>query len=301
MKRIGPISVIMLAFAVLCLSQAGNLIRLCETHSISIAFYRLFIATLILGAINHRDLVENIKKIPPKSFIQISLMGLFFALHFLTWIKGVQMTKVASAAICFTVAPVFVSIGSFLIFKERPPRFLWISLLLGFIGMIIIGGGDFSLNHENLLGDALAIFSALMFSVYFLIGKTLQQKIPNTTLMTLVYGLGALMALLFLLPSGAPLVGFNSKTIIGLVSLAIFPTILGHATLIRSLSFFKASTISALTLIEPVFAGLVAWMAYGEALKNFTFSGYVFILVGQIILIYSPFLETALKREIELS
>jgi drug/metabolite transporter (DMT)-like permease len=119
--------------------------------------------------------------------------------------------------------------------------------------------------------------------------------------MTLVYGIGAFMALLFLLPVGAPLVGFNTKTLIGLVSLAIFPTILGHATLIRSLSFFKASTVSALTLIEPVFAGVVAWMAYGEALKNFTFLGYAFILIGQILLIYSPFLEATLKKEIELS
>jgi len=134
-------ALLILLAAILMLSQAGNIIRFCETDAITIAFYRLSIAFLILFPFTIKKWFAWREK---KKLFIVALMGVLFSLHFYTWIMAIQMTKVANAAICFSLVPIYVAVGAYFIFKERfKLSFIW-AMIFGICGVLVLGLSDLS-------------------------------------------------------------------------------------------------------------------------------------------------------------
>ena len=277
---------LLLIIAVIVLSQAGNLIRLCDAHPFVIAFYRLALASLLFVPFawlhrRHRP-GGPIRRIDRKTFLALTGMAVMFAAHLFFWIAGVQHTTVANAAICFSLSPVFTAIGARVFLGERIGIEVLLAIVAGLTGIGLIGAHDLSLSPRFILGDILSLLGGLCFSVYFIIGKPLRAEFSNGFLMSVVYLAGALFSFVIVLASGAPFTGFDAKTYAGFVSLAVFPTIIGHALLVYMMKFFKASTVSTAILLEPAGAGLVSYFAYGENLSINSFIGYALIMAGLI-------------------
>lgn len=278
---------IILAVATLILSQAGNVIRFAETTPITVAFYRLLFASCLILPLTLPVLKKNWSLLNKKTIFRLTLMGLFFSLHFFFWIKAVQITKVGHAAICFALNPAFVAIGAVIFLKEKISKGTVLGILLGFIGIGVIGFGDFSferLNNQDFIGDLLSVLAAFVFAIYFLLGKSMRTNIDNRVVMSFVYIVGAIFSLILMIFMDLPLRGFSNTTWIALFSLALFQTILGHASVIYVLKFFKASFVSTFLLLEPLFAGLVAFFLFGEKITTEAWWGYILISLGIVLL-----------------
>lgn len=271
---------LILVFAVMALSQAGNLIRLCDAPPVSIAFYRLFFAFALILPLSARTIAVSIKSASARTQLTTALMAATFATHLLAWIDAVQKTTVANSAICFAISPVFTALGARWFLREHITRRITLAIAAGIIGLILVSSGDFSVSPRHFAGDLLALLSGFLFSVYCLLGKSLRERAPNLFIMPTVYALGAMLTASIALTAEAPLSGFNLRTWTGLALLACFPTILGHASLIYVMRFFKASTISTALLLEPVLAGVGALFAFHENLTVWSMLGYLCIAGG---------------------
>ncbi len=280
---------LILFISVFALSQAGNLIRLCDAHAFTIAFYRLSLAFVILFPFTMRKVIADLKTSDAKTIGKIIFMGFIFAFHLIFWIKAVQYTKVANAAICYSILPVLISLGAFILWKEALHKNIVIAIIAGIAGIFLVGYDDFSASAEYLWGDFLAVISALLFAVYFLTGKSVRATKDNLFIMNLVYFFAAITGLCMVGIEQASLTGFTWKTKIGFILLALVPTILGHATFIYISKYMKASFTSTFILLEPVFAGLIAFIAFNEKITFLTLLGYLCILGGLLFL--------TLKRE----
>jgi len=295
---------LILIFAVLSLSQAGNLIRLCDTSAITITFYRLLLALLIMLPFAAKKLRRLLPTVGPKVLFTIFLMSLAFSSHFFAWITAIQKTKVANAAICFSFSPIFTALGAYLFLKEAINVRLFLAITGGVLGIFFVSQGDLSLSPGYFEGDLYALLSGFLFSIHCLLGRTLRKNIPNLFIMSLLYFFGVLTSLAVIFFLDAPLWGFNLKTQIGFVSLAVFPTILGHASLIYLMKYFTAATVSTAILLEPVLAGIVAYFAFAETLTVWSTVGYAFIVAGLIPLYYfqqSRIKDKVLTRKIPLA
>lgn len=273
----------LLAFAVFCLSQAGNLIRFADTAAITIVFYRMFFALIFISPFAF----NGVRKLPRNTVYLMILMGSLFAVHILTWVMAVQHTKVANAAICFSINPILITLGAFLFFKERAEKKCIIAIVAGILGISIIGYDDFSISETYMIGDLLAVLSALLYAMYFLVGKAIRNTVGNSYLMAIVYLVAAVFSLIFMFVDSAPVLNISAKAWIAMLSLAIFPTILGHASVVYLVKHIKAAVISSALLIEPVFAGLVACLIFKEKITDFTVLGYLVITIGMIPLFFA--------------
>lgn len=214
-------------------------------------------------------------------------MGFIFALHLITWIKGVQQTKVANAAMCFCINPVFISLGAYFFLKESIHRNVVIALFWGMAGIFLIGYEDFNTSLDLLWGDLLALLCGLLFVGYFLLGKKLRDTTDSLALMSMVYFFSAMTCLVFAFFEKTPLLAFSTKTWIGFFGMAIVPTILGHFLFMYVTKFFKAGATSASTLLEPIFAGIVAYIAFDEKITFLGIIGYFLIFICMIFLFFS--------------
>src|SRR4030067_235978 len=106
--------ILFLILAVFTVSWAAILIKLCSAPPLVIAFYRMFIASVILCPLvflKHFSALKQLLAEAPKLAI---LSGIFLGLHFAFWVTSLFYTSVSSSVVIVATQPVFVALFSFL-------------------------------------------------------------------------------------------------------------------------------------------------------------------------------------------
>jgi len=115
-----------LGVGVLAVSFASILIRLAQAEgmpSLSIAAWRLIVASVVLLPYAWATRRDEVRVLTRRDLGLLALSGLFLGLHFAAWIASLGYTSVASSAVLVSMGPVFVALGSWLFWQERPgPR-----------------------------------------------------------------------------------------------------------------------------------------------------------------------------------
>lgn len=200
-------------------------------NSIEIAFWRLAMATLlvaIMGLVTRQPLLLNRSHIPRFLFY-----GLVTALHFIFYIASLSYTTIAHTLAITYTSPIFVTIFSAIFLHEPLPLRKYLGISLTIVGIAIMAGFEphytaCSLHGQCIvLGDSLAVLSALCFSIYSIAGRGERDRHPLFRYTTNVYG----MAALWLLPATLYFAFQHTYPIaaVGAVlALGIFPLGLGH-------------------------------------------------------------------------
>jgi drug/metabolite transporter (DMT)-like permease len=278
---------IFLFFGIIAASQSGNLVRLGDASPFAITTWRLALASLMLAPIAGPRLVQ-LFRLGAVDFLFLVLAGVALALHFFTWIAGVQHTAVANASIFFSINPVITSMAGWIFFRERPTKRLAISIACGLGAVVVIGIADFDLNPGRAYGNALAVLSSLLFTVYFLLGKRVRRSVDSRAYVTGVYGIAALTGLATLLVLGLPVVEYSSRNWTCFLLMALIPTMIGHTSINHASPYIEAGRISAFMLMEPLTAGLGAAIFWGEGVQFHMVAGYALICVSVLILVLDP-------------
>lgn len=283
---------IFLAVGILAVSQSGNLVRIGDAPAVSIAAWRLVLAALFLAPLA-RGQFAGLACLGRRELVLFALAGGSLAAHLIAWIAAVQHTTVANAAIFFAVNPVITATAAYFIFGERMSWRLVGAIGAGLLGILVIGWRDLSLAREHLLGDGLALLCSVLFTVYFLVGKSLRQKIPTELYVTVIYGVAGLVSFAAVAALEAPLIHYSPRNWLCFLLLAAVPTMIGHTSFNHALRHMEAGRISTATLAEPPLAGLVAYLAWGETVGSSTIVGYLLISLSILLLIFSNSTATA--------
>jgi drug/metabolite transporter (DMT)-like permease len=273
-----------LAAGLLAASQSGNIIRLGDAHPAAIAAFRLLLASAVLVPLAGRRLTL-LGRLGRGDRALLVFAGVALAAHFLTWIAAVQRTTVANAATFFAINPVITATFGYLIFREPVSWRLAVAVVLGVAGVATMGWGHLTLTGEHLAGDGLALLCSLLFTAYFLAGKRLRRTLPTSVYVAVVYGIAAAASFALALALGVPLTGYDGRTWLCFVLMAVGPTLIGHTSFNYALAHLKASWISTSTLTEPLAAALVAWLAWGETMTAAGIAGYGLICLSVVALL----------------
>ncbi|HUG41965.1 MAG TPA: DMT family transporter [Longimicrobiales bacterium] len=251
--------------AVLAMSWGGPLVRYATAPALVVAGWRvgfsaLFIALLLaagrrwsgLGSLGGRD------------WLLAVAAGVFLAAHFWTWIASLSYTTVASSVVLVSTQPLFVALLSAVFLAERPGPREWAGIGIAVAGAVVIGRGDFGGGADPLLGDALAVAGAIFVSLYYVIGRTLRQRLDLWTYTGVVYGVAAVMLLgaAAVLP-GVAVGGYPARDWLVFLALAAGPMMIGHTGVNYALRHVRAYTANLALLGEPIGATLLAWWLPG--------------------------------------
>ncbi len=182
--------------AMFAVSTAAILIKLSDSHPLTIAFWRLLLSEFVLLPFFLYRFKEDMKELSLGTILGLVLVGLSLALHFGMWIWSFEYTGVASSVLLVTVHPIFVASISAALFKERLRWLAVVGIAVAFIGSFVIVIGDlleegFSLEGKHLLGNLLALGGALMAGIYLLSGSRFRKRLSLPTYAFIVYGSAA--------------------------------------------------------------------------------------------------------------
>ena len=107
-----------LALGILCISIFPILIRLQLTTGLISAFYRMFIASILL--LPYVILNRKFKRPPITITLLAVVSGLVFATDIAIWNIAIQKSSATQATLLANLSPVWVGVGSFLVLKNKP-------------------------------------------------------------------------------------------------------------------------------------------------------------------------------------
>ncbi len=263
-------------------------VRLSEVGPVTTAFYRLLFAVPMLwvwtqidiktAARKHRD-----KPKVPRSRYEwkwVCLAGLFFAGDLAVWHWSIVFTTVANATLFANFAPIFVTFGAWLLFKERITWLFILGLIFALSGAAMLIGISFGVGPQQVLGDALGLLTAVFYAGYILSIK--QVRTMFSTSVTMMWSgiitCVALFVIAFLSEDqllASTLYGWSV-----LIGLALVSHTGGQALIAYALAHLPASFASVALLLQPATAAFLAWVILGEVLGILQGVGGVLVLTG---------------------
>src|SRR5256885_682954 len=157
------------ALAVVSVSFASIFITWSNSPPVTIALYRLAIATGIIGA---TILLRGSLLRKPNTLLGISgrdaavmaLIGAILATHFALWISSLKVEgeSIASAVVLVTSHPLLVRLLSDYVLRERLNRWMTVGFVLGFAGGVSLALADYGFAARRLYADISGLSGGVM-------------------------------------------------------------------------------------------------------------------------------------------
>lgn len=271
---------LIIILGVVGVSFSAILVRFSNASSLVLVLYRVFFAALLLFPIVLYRFYGEIKALNKKDMFLCMASGIFLGLHFTMYFESLKYTSIAASVVLVDTEVFFVAIAMLLFFKEKISRSGWVGIVLTFIGSIVIALGDISSGTNVIVGDVIALSGAFCMAVYTIIGTICRQKISTTVYTFIVYLTSAVTVLCLLLISKTPIIGYDPINLVTALAMAIVCTLLGHSIFSWGLKYEKASFISTVKLLEPVFAAMLGFVIFKEVTSYQVLIGGLIVIVG---------------------
>jgi drug/metabolite transporter (DMT)-like permease len=283
--RLERIAILALFVGAVTIAFAPILVRLSEVGPSSTGFHRFLLAIPLYWAIAatlpRTAAAEGSER--PRSvrdFVLISMAGVYLAADVAVWHYSIEMTTVANSTLLANVAPVFVVLAGWLLFRTRVTGTYLIGLAAAMTGVFILSRASLSLSEDHFIGDLLGVLTAVFYAAYQMSVERLRKRFSTVTIMKYAIPASALIMLPVALASGDDLLPVTLAGWGFLIALAAGPQVFGQGLIAWALAHLPVAFASVSLLVQPVTAALVAWALFGEKIGVQQAVGGVIVLAG---------------------
>lgn len=255
-----------------------------DTEPLALAALRTGFAVFFLFPFwfPQRKKLSELKSLGISRFL-LALTGICLGLHFSFWIASLHYTSVASASVLVTIHPVMLIVAESLIFKRSFRGIVWAGVFVAFTGSALLGIADeasLEAFPDALFGNILALTAAVIFVVYFMLGRKIRQYTDwlDYVFYVYLYATATSIILAIIWVGGIP--AFSSMALLVGVGLALGPTIIGHGSINFAVKYVSPTLLSTFVLSEGVFAAIAAYFIFGEIPSALSIGAISVILIG---------------------
>ena len=279
-SRARTLAIVALLAGATCIGTSALFVKVSETGPVSTAFWRVFLALPFLwtwawmAQRNSTPAQSN-----PRGLLFAA--GFFFAGDLAVWHWSIVLTSVANAVLLANLAPIFVTLAAWWLWRKKPAAMFLAGLAAALTGVVLMVGGDFSSSgNRALLGDALGVVTAMFYAAYQLTVTKLRGTVSTARIMAM----SSVVTAAFLLPiawlSGELFFPATATGWAKVFGLALISQVAGQSLIAYAMAHLPATLSSVGLLLQPVMAGLFAWILLGETLGAVAIAGAVLVLIG---------------------
>ena len=284
-------ALVLLAIALIAVSFAAILIRLSEAElgPNATVFNRLIIATLACGLWNgFRDwhsqpFPEQPLQKPGYTKLDLILLlgvGIVSSTSLALWAWSLTQTNIANSTVIRNLTPLFTGLGGWLLLGRSFDQKFLLGLVIALAGAIALGLDDLQIATDNLVGDAVALLSAMFYGGNLLLVEQLRSKFSASTILLWRCFLGSLLTLPLVLGTEAQIFPHTWLGWLWVIALALICQVLGQGLLVHSLKLLSSGFVALCLLLEPLITACLAWIIFSEKLSISDGLAFSVILVG---------------------
>ena len=258
----------------------GVIVNMISLDAFTIAFFRVFLASLILLPFMAVFKMHDLTRIR-SCWKPLILNGLLLSLGWAFLFASMKLIPIAEAVLLNYLGPVFTAILSPIILKERIERASVAALLMSILGIYLI-------SHEELLngasGDILGIIYGLLaglsYAGFIIVSKRLRKEQSSLTTAFYSYVFAAIFLAAISRPM-APSLSTMEWTL--LLILSSVNTCSAVTLYLYGLAMVEAHKAVVLTYLEPLSAAIMGAIFLGQLLGPIDILGGALIVVSGYI------------------
>ncbi len=198
----------------------------------------------------------------------------------LAYYEAVKRLPVALAVLIQYLAPLLMLVYVWLRGRRVGAR-LWVAALLTLVGCYFaVGAYDANLLQVNLEGTLIALLSAAIFAFYLLVAERIVRAYSAWTLLLYGFGIAALAWTVARPWWTLPFATWDATTYLLILGVAIVGTLVPFFLSSTALAMLPATRVGLTETMEPVVAGIAAFLVLGEALAGPQLVGSALVLGG---------------------
>lgn len=267
--------------AVAAISTAAIAIRLADAlPAVWIAAGRVSITALVLAPLCRSDLREMLSALckQPQLILHTIVASLCLALHFGAWIASLSTASVIASVALMATQPLWATVLGRTV-GDRIPNVAYLGAVVAILGGWVMSNTQVG----SPIGMGLASAGAIFAAGYFAVGRLVRSRLPLPSYLFTVHGIAAILlvewaASTTTFPVNAWLDDWPLVVYLGLV-----PGLVGHGLLNWTVRHIELHIVSMLVLLEPIGAGVLAWIFLGETPHPREVTGALLMLTGVII------------------
>ena len=259
--------------------------RLAQVRAIG-TFFLLFLITFIQ---DRKSLKAERREIPTLIFYGIFGYAMVQLGYFIGISRGVPLSLVL---ILEFTAPIWIVLWIKFVRKTEVAKDMWVAIALALFGLILVAkvwqGFAF-----DLIGTLGAIGAAMALAIYFLMSQSLGTKRSAQAMVVWGMGFAGLFWSLVLPIWNFPTEIFTTEINLQgrfsdysapgwllIAYIIIFGTIVPYLFVVGGIRRLSASTSSVIGMLEPVIAGVFAWIWLSQSWSAIQLAGGAIVLIG---------------------
>jgi len=263
------------------------------------ALYRMLIGAAAITPIYLLRRGSTLRSLPRRGVLMAVLGGSLFGCDMAIWMSAIEIGGATMPTLAANTAPLWVGIGSMVIFRERKAPGFWVGVLVAIIGVALVLGHNIQATDGVARGMIMGLVTALFYASFFLAIQVGRRYIDTLSFLWIstLSAAGALLIINIIMRS--PLTGFSPNTYLAFVALGILVQFLGWFLINFAQGYLRASIVAPVLLVQPVLTALLAVPLLGERFTAWHIAGGLTVLAGVYIVIWSRNRVLSLEGERE--
>lgn len=223
---------------------------------VTLTWFRFLVALLVSIVIQwSAGSLKQFAALDAKVWLRLVLAGIFLMLNYVSFVYSLDYLAPGAAQLNFQTSPFFLAFGGVLFFKERLNAVqlscfatLALGMLMFFHPNLNFSGAN---NHQVWIGVMIIQFSALSWTSYALLQKSLLNRLSPANVLLVIYGLGIFVM--------APFSDFSQFVRMDSFDwqIALFcaaNTLIAYGCFGQSMKYWPTAQVSAMLALTPVFS-----------------------------------------------
>ncbi|HCY1316877.1 TPA: DMT family transporter [Staphylococcus aureus] len=244
----------------------------------SLSAFRLILATIILLPF------VIIKKLPTPELRDIPVIFILgfcgFVIYHTALNFGETLISAGISGILVSTTPIFSSALAYIFLKEHFSKWNWLSSLVAFIGISIISISKDDYTTINVLGVFIILLASFSESLYFTFQKKYIEKYGFIAFTLYTIMASSPFMLIFIPEIINDIHGATFTSIVSVLYLAIFPTIIPYVLLAYIVKSVGVSDATMFLYLTPIVSLLLSYLLLDELPTTLAIIGGLITLLG---------------------
>lgn len=252
--------------------------------ALSIGFYRYLLAIPVLLILCKLKKVRlRVEKMDVTKMLLIGIFGMSMTSLFLS--SSYKYLSVGLATTLHFLYPMFVTVISILLFKEKVVLGKIVCILMSFIGMILIADAD---NTINIWGVFLSILSGITYAIYLVsIERTNIMKKYNSLFVSLcISSISAVFFFFMMCLFQKVRIPYTINEVVVLICVAVLCQVIAVVSLQLGIKYIGSTNAAVFSVFEPLTSNVVGCIFLKETLTLKKAEGCILILLAVVLMSY---------------
>ncbi len=247
----------------------------------SLALFRYIVASVAVFPLYFR--LRNRAKMQGFDLLRFVVLGATgFAIYNVALNYGEVSVPAGIASFIVGLIPIFTMFLAIFILNEKVTPRTWVGVLISFIGMILIAGGE----HAGIkfdMGVLYSLIAAIAGSVYAVMQKPMFKRYRPIEIVAYSIWFGTLIMMIYLPSLLSEVHTASTSATVAAVYMGIFPAVLSYGLWSYALSRAPASRAATYLYAMPIITTIMGYFYLKEVPASLSLTGGIIALLGAII------------------